>query len=95
MGPFEPCSGLVKSRSVSMARKCGRTSSQVQPGSAQPSKSAGSPRQKYPPLTAPDPPTTAPRMICAGRGGSTVSVVGYRCTTELASPIGSRSPLLI
>ena len=68
--------GLSKSRSVSIARKCGNTSSHAQPGSPQPSKSPGRPRQKYPPLTAPEPPTTAPRMICACRLGSSVNVVG-------------------
>ncbi|KQY04765.1 hypothetical protein ASD37_23140 [Mycobacterium sp. Root135] len=75
MGPSAPCSGPAKSRSVSMSRKCGSTSSHDQPGIPQPSKSAGSPRQKYPPLTAPDPPTTAPRMIDAVRRGRSVSVV--------------------
>ncbi len=91
----EPCTELLKSRSVSIARKCGRTSDHAHPGSRHPSKSDGRPRQKYPPLTAPDPPTTAPRMICACRSGCSVSVVGYRRTTELAAPIGRRSPSLI
>ena len=54
----EPCG---KSRSVSIARKCGSTSDQDQPAMPHSSKSAGTPRQKYPPLTAPDPPTVAPR----------------------------------
>ena len=46
IGPSEPCSGPSKSRSVSIARKCGSTSAQDQPGNAHLSKSSGSPRQK-------------------------------------------------
>ena len=33
----------------------------------------GKPRQKYPPLTAPEPPTVAPRMIVTWRAGRSVS----------------------
>lgn len=76
MGPSDPCKGVSKSRSLSIARKCGNTSSHIQPRSPQPSKSPGRPRQKYPPFTAPEPPTTTPRMICACRLGSSVNVVG-------------------
>ena len=41
IGPSDPCSGPTKSRSFSIARKCGSTSVHDQPGSDHLSKSSG------------------------------------------------------
>src|ERR1700732_2794816 len=75
-----------------MSRKWGNTSAHAQPGTPPPAKPRASPRQKYRPLTAPDPPATAPRTTWATRRGRSVSAVSNRCTRGLAAPMGSTDP---
>lgn len=56
-----------------MARKWSMTSAHAQPVIGARSKSRGSARQKYPPLTAPEPPTVAPRTTDICRIGRSVN----------------------